>query len=173
MSLISEIKEGNENTFREIFEQYERPLKNFIFEKTHSKYCAEEIVQLTFIKLWKYRKQLREDVKLSTQIFRIARTTIIDEMRRLKVKYKFEEYLNSLPLRSSESSGEKIILYKEMLVLLNELVETLPPMRKEVFVMSRFEFLSHKEISKKLNISTKTVENHINLALKHIKPYFN
>lgn len=52
---------------------------------------------------------------------------------------------------------------------IDEVVEELPEKRKEIYKLSREEGLSHKEISEKLNISVKTIENQITLALKHIK----
>lgn len=66
----------------------------------------------------------------------------------------------------------KNVFYKETNSKLEKLIATLPPVRRKIFEMSRFKEMSHKEISEKLSIAPKTVENHINLALKYIKTFF-
>lgn len=65
------------------------------------------------------------------------------------------------------------ILYIETLQKLRGLLNQLPAMRRKVFEMSREKSMSYKEISKLLSLFTKTAENHTNLALKFIRPYFN
>src|SRR5690606_3483696 len=66
-------------------------------------------------------------------------------------------------------SPEELLNAKEMSGLLQDAINALPEMRRKVFIMSRFENLTHKEIASRLLISPKTAENHINLALKALR----
>lgn len=169
MPSINELKAGNENALRKAFELFQEPLYKYIYGKTKSQEIAKEVVQLTFIKLWKYRHRLEEELTLSSVLFRIARTIMIDELRKQKA------------LRKAELNGEKAtqwelitesIAYNDTMRKLELLIKQMPPVRQRVFRLSRLNYYNYNEIANMLSISPKTVENHINLALKYIKPFF-
>src|SRR6185312_13404206 len=126
---------------------------------------AEEVVQTTFFKLWKYRHTLNEELPLVTQLFRIARTTLINELKKLQHARVYNNYKQYSSAEGYEHIVEETS-YIETQLRLKLVVEMLPPVRKKVFELSRFHYLSHKEISQRLSLSRKTIETHINLALK-------
>ncbi|MGF7231682.1 RNA polymerase sigma factor [Arachidicoccus sp.] len=171
MNCIRELKNSNPNTFNEIYNAFHPRLYNYILHRTKSTYFAEEVVQLTFIKLWNSRSHLSDEIDLQIQIFRIAKTTLIDYIRKTQQQ-------NSRILSAKSEGFETLqhmhrnVFYKETISKLENLIASLPPVRRKVFEMSRYKQMSHKEISEKLNITPKTVENHINLALKYIKTFF-
>ena len=108
----------------------------FVLHKTRSGYIAEECTQLTFIKLWQYRASLSEELSISVQLFRIARTTMIDQLRKKSTV--------ALPVQDI-SSGDQIWEGLHEKELNNELVraiQQMPPVRKKVFEMSRFKGMS-------------------------------
>jgi len=82
LNIVSQIKSGNELVFQQVFNEYHEKLFYYILKKTNSDYMAEEVVQLTFIKLWNTRENLNEEYQISSQIFRIAKTTLIDLIRK-------------------------------------------------------------------------------------------
>jgi len=169
MPLIDGLKASNETALRKAFEQFQEPLYRYIFDKTRSPEMAREVVQLTFIKLWKYRQSLQQDIALSSVLFRIARTIMIDELRKQKALRKAE--LNESRSHQWELVTESVS-YNDTLRKLELLIKQMPPVRQRVFRLSRLNCYSYNEIAQMLSISTKTVENHINLALKFIKPFF-
>lgn len=169
MPLIDGLKASNETALRKAFEQFQEPLYRYIFDKTRSPEMAREVVQLTFIKLWKYRQSLQNDIALSSVLFRIARTIMIDELRKQKALRKAE--LNESRSHQWELVTESVS-YNDTLRKLELLIKQMPPVRQRVFRLSRLNCYSYNEIAQMLSISTKTVENHINLALKFIKPFF-
>lgn len=79
---IAALKESDEIVFGEIFQEYHQKVYYYILSKTNSAYIAEETTQLTFIKLWNYRCSLDVSLPISSQIFRIAKTTCIDLLRK-------------------------------------------------------------------------------------------
>lgn len=168
MSDVQDLKNGNQDAFNEIYSRYHRQLYYYILHRTNA-YYAEEVVQLTFIKLWDRRKKLSEEIELHIQLFRIARTTLIDQLRKNKNKKAIK---TRATVRYINSEVVDLMDYKETASKLKTMVESLPPMRRKVFEMSRFEAMTHREISEELNITPKTVENHINLALKYMRKSF-
>ncbi len=169
MCIVTDLKAGDETALNFIFNEYRQAIYFYVYDKTKSTFCAKEVVQLSFIKLWKYRHNLKENVDISYQLFRIARTTMIDELRKVQLNYSVENLSNSY---TKTQDLEEKISYNDTKRKLEKLIGMLPPLRQRVFYLSRINNYSHKEIAKMLSISPKTVENHINLALKFIKPFF-
>jgi RNA polymerase sigma-70 factor (ECF subfamily) len=133
-------------------------------KKTQSVEIAEELVQLTFIKLWRSRRHLREDLPISQQLFRIAKTTLIDLLRS-------KAALREVPLQqlgTMDIADEAPPPDNYRLTLVRESISQLPPMRKKIMAF-RLEGLSNQEIADTLSISRKTVENHLNRAVREIR----
>lgn len=169
MNIISHIKEGNLSVFNEVFQQYHRKLYFYIFSKTKSSFHAEEVTQITFIKLWTYRAGLNEELSIDVQIFRIAKTTLIDQLRKINHYDKLNILLKPTNEKHAANIGIGNIEKKELQKMIQEILSKMPEARRRVFEMSRIEGLTHKEIAARLSISIKTVENHINHALKQIR----
>lgn len=164
MNQVKEIKEGNRLVYGEVFEEYHQKLYQYIYKYTQSAYLSEETVQLTFIKIWEKRDGLSEAHDISTQLFRIAKSTVIDLLRKEKVRDTQE--LSDTYISATEHER---IVHKESLQQVLSAIEQLPTQSKQVFTMSRLGDLSHKEISTHLSISPKTIEGHITKALKHLR----
>ena len=94
---------------------------------------------------------------------------MIDELRKQKVLRKVESAGNR-PMQR-ELVGD-VVSYNDTMRKLELLIKQMPPVRQRVFRLSRLNCYSYHEIAQMLSISPKTVENHINLALKFIKPFF-
>lgn len=171
MSFTNEItllQKGDAIAFTELFNEYHEKVYFYILQKTQSAYLAEEVTQLTFLKLWNYRNKLDESLSVSCQIFRIAKTTCIDLLRKENSKTKLSIIWKK---QNSFLSNEVLAKVEEKQMehrLANE-IKKLPPMRRKVFEMSRYESKSYKEIAQTLLLSEKTVENHISLAIKQLR----
>ncbi len=169
INTIDALKASDEVVFGELFRDYHFRVYSYILSKTNSSYIAEEATQLTFIKLWEHRNSLQEQLPLSGQIFRIAKTTCIDLLRKESVRVRH---------LAKQKSGVKVgdamdVLHeKELQDKLNVAVKQMPPVRRLIFNLSRFEAKSHKEIAYMLSLSVRTVESHIHLALKQLTHLF-
>jgi RNA polymerase sigma-70 factor (family 1) len=165
MENIDALKNSCLTTFKMIYYQYHPKLYAYLLSKTSSAYIAEEVVQLAFIKLWNNRGNLSYEHTIDIQLFRIARTTLIDELRKDIVRNSHINKIGQTITQSYTDSFEE----RETLKKVKQAIEMLPPMRKMVFKLSRFNHLTNAEIAEMLSISPKTVENHINLAIKELR----
>nr|WP_283093150.1 sigma-70 family RNA polymerase sigma factor [Chitinophaga hostae] len=149
-----------------IYQQYHAKLYFYVLKCTHSVYLAEETVQLSFILLWERREKLSANFNISSQLFRIAKSVMTDLLRKQQVRNKHTE---SMIRETPNWHMETDISVKEELNRVYHSIEQLSPVRKNVFKLSRFEGLPHKEIARQLSISPKTVENHIVRAIRQLK----
>ena len=171
MPSIKELKDGDEFYFRQVFDQYYPKLYFFILYKTKSAYIAEEVVQMAFTKLWQCRQTLQEEYTISTQLFRIATTILIDFLRKYSNKDAVTARLDVLNIEKGVDSTNEKMSGAELQKRITEAVNDLPPVRKQVFEMSREQGMSYREIAETLSVSSKTVETHIYKALKQIKKH--
>lgn len=163
---ISAIKNSDTSAFEKVFNDYFSEVYHHVLNKTQSSYIAEEVTQLTFIKLWKNRESLKENVKLNYVIFRIATTTLIDEVRK---DNNFHRLIHELGVNSSLGSKSKRLDDLENKDMVSKILEKMPKMRQKVYRLSRIDGLTYDEIAITLDISIKTVEKHISKAIKQIK----
>lgn len=175
MALLStkELKDGDELYFKQVFDQYHQKLYFFILHKTKSEYIAEEVVQMAFTKLWQSRGTLQEEYAISTQLFRIASTILIDFLRKYNHKDAVTARLDHLNIEKGEDSTNEKMQGAELQKQISAAVKDLPPVRKQVFEMSREQGMSYREIAETLSVSSKTVETHIYKALKQIRKHIN
>ena len=167
---IAELKNSNIDCFRMIYKDYHTKLYQFVYNRTQSSYLAQEIVQITFIKLWETRARLSDELEIDIQLFRIAKTTLIDELRKETVKLKYNDIITSV---HEEQYEDNQVADRDTLQHVYSAIEMLPAMRKKVFKLSRVSGFSYKQIADILSISPKTVENHISKAIKQLRNSMN
>jgi RNA polymerase sigma-70 factor (family 1) len=168
---IKELKDGDAFYFKRVFDQYHQKLYFFILYKTKSDYIAEEVVQMAFTKLWQCRQTLKEEYTISTQLFRIATTILIDYLRKYNNKDAVTAGLDVVNIEKGIDSTTEKMIGAELQKRISEAVNDMPPVRKQVFEMSREHGMSYREIAETLSVSSKTVETHIYKALKQIKKH--
>jgi len=122
---------------------------------------AEDVVQDCLIKLWNNRSQLKEST-IEGYFATMVRNRCIDSIRKKKPVIVELAHVQL----SVEDHSE--LEHTELQAKIDNAIDSLPGRCREVFVLSRFEKLSHKEIAESLTISPKTVENQITKALKAI-----
>ncbi|WP_420399465.1 RNA polymerase sigma-70 factor [Flagellimonas sp.] len=138
-----------------------------------SKQDAEEIVQDVFVKLWKKQEENHSIENLTGYLFRMTRNACLDFLRSKKnvlaIETNLEQRQNLLNFHALSNESASSIIEDELHKQVDKAIDQLPKKCRQVFVKSRKEGLKHKEIAKDLNISTKTVENHISKAIRLLK----
>ncbi len=165
--LVQELSQSFSGAFDELFNSY--ALKIFCFAKSilKSKEEAEEVVQNTFLIVWEKRQIIDHNQSFKSFLFSVAYNVTMDRFRLRIRDRKYRDYV--LMNAISFYDGEQLLVSKDLFHNVENIVEELPPRRREIFTLRQIKGLSYKEISKELNISVKTVENNINLAIKYIK----
>ena len=169
LTTIAALQEGDTFIFQQVFTQYHEKLFFYMFSKTKSTYLSEEAVQLTFIKLWLYRASLNQEISLSAQLFRIARTTLIDLLRSKEYNNRVIVQMNPAHHQPLCNNVDDRIDESELKEKVWKGVQQMPPMRRKIFELSRYSGMSYKEIAIELSLSVKTVEHHISRALKQLQ----
>lgn len=173
--IVKGLQRGDEKSFEQIFHRYFELLFNYAKSYVIDKEIARELVQETFLKLWEIKTQLKTNTNIQALLFTITHNNSLNYIKRLLAKKKYIEYnkkihyevqLNYFAL--NDTTSEKII-FDELNEKIEIAINNLPPKCKEAFELSRFKELKYKEIAESMNISVKTVENHISEALKRIQ----
>ena len=168
--LLSRISEGEEAAFSTLFYQYLGRLKPFISKYTKSEADVKEILQETFVRVWLHRDKLLSVDNPSAYIFRIAANQYHLKLRKdLSEQKALGGYKNSMQDAADTTTDN--FHSKQLQQLVQEAVRKLPAQRRKIFLLSRQEGLTFREIAAQLNLSPKTVKNTIFAALADIRAY--
>jgi RNA polymerase sigma-70 factor (ECF subfamily) len=166
--LIEKLRNGDVEAFDQVYQRYAGRLYAFSMKYLKSKEEAEELVQSVFLKVWENQKKLKKETSFKSYLFTIAYNEICNIFRRRKYQLNF---LANLSFKSSEASGETeeqidFVFKKEQV---DQIIAQLPEKHRTVFLKSRKEGKSTKEISDELQLSKGTVDNYISESLKFIR----
>ncbi|QCR22737.1 RNA polymerase sigma factor [Pontibacter sp. SGAir0037] len=169
--ILEAVKADNIAAFEQLYQLCEPKLYSFAMHLTRQKEDAEEVVQEVFLKIWEGRKSLDQELNFDGYLLSIAKHLVYNKARRRGYEFAFKQYLTKSRINIDRST-EEAVAYRDLEKLLEEFYTNLPPVRKQVFLLSRVEGKSNSEIAKLLNTSTSNIENHLNKALKVIKNRF-
>ncbi len=168
--LVLNIKSGDRSAFGLLFEHFQESVFNFIAYKTGDRDLSEDILQETFLKVWRNREQLDESKSIKSFLFTMANNSAMNHFRHQKVVHSHQAgYRLDLEGRSPQDIVESKEFYEQVLGA----IENLPEKTRITFMMSRFEDLSYKEIAERTDVSIKTVESHMGKALRLIREKIN
>ncbi|MGL5318206.1 MAG: RNA polymerase sigma factor [Bacteroidales bacterium] len=170
VELIIGLKRGDYGAFRILYETHADHLKGFIFKLCRSEEIAEDITQETFLKVWSHHRSIDETLSFKAYIFRIAQNLLVDEIRRTAKNPLFEDYMvHCENLAMSHNNVDQELDFEDFLKNLQNAKEKLTPRQKEIFELSKETGASIKEISTKLDITERSVYNHLYSSLQIIR----
>ncbi|MEH6306597.1 sigma-70 family RNA polymerase sigma factor [Olivibacter sp. CPCC 100613] len=165
--LLTRIKENDHQAFKEIYKRYWKVCFLQLFKKSSSKELAEELTQNIFISLWE-RRQVVEISNLSAYLMSAVRFSFINYLKNVLQFDQYSAYKKTQGEIGTNSLEEQLAV-RELSVSIEKGINLLPRKTREVFVLSRLEYNSVKEIAEKLKISEKAVEYHITQSLKTMR----
>ncbi len=166
--LLQLLKTGDALALKGLYSLYAEKVYYFSFRYLRNSADSEEIVQEAFLKIWVHRNEIDESQSFNNYLFTITRNIIFNQYRKKINELAYVEYLKPL-INDLDSSTEENIISNDLNDFLSRQIDKLPPQRKLIFKKSRVEGLTYPQIATELNISEKTVECQIRLALKTLR----
>ncbi len=162
------IKAGNSTAFALAFHQYKEILFRHAFRILRDMDETEDVIQEVFSNLWEKREQIPDNVQLAAYLYRTVRNTVLNKLSHQKVIDKYLKY-NLLKPAIHEESADQSLLEKELASIIEQEIQKLPERMRQVFLLSRQEGLSHKEIAELLHITEGTSKLQVSNALKILR----
>lgn len=171
--LLSLLKENGELAIERIFKQYFREMTLSVHRLLKDESMAKDIVQDVFFKFWTNRDHLNIQSSLKGYLKRSCVNAALDYLRKRKNfrKVENEEILVQSP--STMRNAAQNLETEELQAKVDAAIDSLHPKCRTVFMLSRKEELTYREIAEKLDISVKTVESHMGTALKKLRVLLN
>lgn len=166
IQIIQRIKQGDQSAFDSLFRKYYKYLVVTAYHYLKDDNRAKDMAQEIFCDIWQRRKEIKIDNPKAFLRRAVVNKCLSTIRKNSRIDYSDES--TSFDIKSRKYVDEEVS-YNEVNQLLQKVVESLPDRCKEIFKLSRFEQLSHKEIAARLDISVKTIENQMTKALKIIR----
>ncbi len=158
----------DEQVFKELYREYFVKLYRFTISIVHCRESAEEIVHDVLINLWKKRSSFHEIENLNTYLYVSVKNLSLNYLRKQgKNVYVDDEVLYNKTAYTSVDP-ESVMISKERVEALNGFINNLPLKCKLIFKLIKDDGMKYKEVAALLNISVKTVENQLTIAIKKI-----
>lgn len=154
--------------FAEIYERYWSVLYAAAWKRIKSKELAEEIVQDLFTGVWINRNEITIHTSLKSYLLTSIRYRILNHIEKELVRRRYRESLQAPP-GNTDNVTEETVYFHDLRNCLEQEISQLPPRCRQVFELSRKACKTHKEIAAELNISEKTVENHLTKAISMLR----
>jgi len=168
LELLQLLKKDDHDAYAQIYDRFNGLMYIYACKIVKDFDEAEDIVQEVFISLWDKRNTLVLKSSLSSYLYSAVRYKFINLLDHKKVRTDYSTSLQSF-LDEGEYLTDDYIREKEFKQLIEKEIALLPEKMREIFVMSREQNLSNKEIAEKLDLSEKTVRNQVNNALNNLR----
>ncbi len=155
-----------DKVFEKVYFTYAKDLKRFLFLKFGDLESAEDVMQETFLKLWKNCHKVSFE-KVKSYLFTLANNAFLDIKKHEKVVRKHRE--NNNLSHSTSESPEYLMIEEEFLEKIEQAIAGLTDKQREVFILGKIEKKKYKEIAEELGISIKAVEKRMINALANIR----
>ena len=167
------IAHGDQRKFSQLMELTSEELLWFAIGFLKNKEIAEEIVSDVYVNIWNNRAHLEKIINLKSYLFICVRNGCLSHLRKVKnEKIIYTDSVNEysfLPVEGPEDS----LIEKEIIEQIYAAIETLPCKCKLAFTLAKINGLKYREIAEVLDITEKTVNNHLVLAVKKITELLN
>src|ERR1700744_6432068 len=166
--LATLLRQGDQRVYIEIYDRYKVLLQQHAYKKLGDFDEVEDVLQELFIHLWDKKESLSLNISLSGYLFTSIRNRIFNLYHK---KQREASYLDSLQefVDQGEYSTDLLLREWEFSGIIEKEIQALPPSMREVFLLSRNEGLTHKQIAEQLGTSEQTVTTQIRNSLKILR----
>lgn len=160
------IRNGDQKAFKMFFEKHHDELFRYLKQKGLAKEAAEDLIQKAFVYIWENRDGIDETKSLRAYLFRIAYTRMLNLFRDHS---KFDKNQEVPDVAESQNSADEALNRRELNNAIEKAISAMPDKRQEVFRLCFLQEFTYKEAAETLEVSVKTIENHMGLALKDLR----
>jgi RNA polymerase sigma-70 factor (ECF subfamily) len=166
--ILEGLKKNNISAFNTLYSNFSKPLYIYLLQKLKDPELCNDVLQDIFVNIWEKRESLNIDTSLKAYLYQAARYKIIDIYR---TDVKYQRYLADLAgyMMVDPSSITDRIDNRKKLKEIETAVNNMPERMREIFILSRFEHQSTRDIATKTNLSPQTVKNQISKALRLLR----
>ncbi len=158
---------GDKKAYEMMFRRFYPKVHRFVVMLLKNKDDTDDVCQLIFLKVWNKREKFANIKDFDSYLFVLAKYTVINY---ISSKHIIPIDFNSISdCYTDEKSPHDDVVAKDTQLLIDMVVENMPQQRQLIYRMSREQHLKNNDIAQRLGLQKKTVENHLNLALKEIK----
>lgn len=162
------MRQSDREAFARLYKKYWRRLFDSAYKRLLLREECEEIIQELFVDIWAKRETLLVTVSLEAYLFGALRFSIYNLIRSQKIRNAYLDHLTNT--REAEQNYiEDRLYYEELARALEKSIENLPEKAKNVYLLSRRDNLTYKEIAQQLNMPVDTVEKQMGKALKILR----
>jgi RNA polymerase sigma-70 factor (family 1) len=162
--LLARLKDDDRQAFEMLYNKYSAKVYQVAYNLFRDKDVCEDLVQELFIDLWTKRNQL--NISSLEWYLKVAiKNRVLMYIRTQKATLD----LSAIAMLTEKYAADSKLLQNDISSILENNVERLPEKCRQIFTLSRKEYLSNKEIASRLNISIKTVENQMTIALRYLR----
>ncbi len=168
--LTERVKSGDSAAFEQLFRKYEHRLLNFFHKLCFNQALAEDLLQETFLRLWRSRHSLRPGAgKFSTYLFQIGKNCWISHSQTRKYQSQAgAAEIGEVPDTGPHIDPGALAESSELQEKLRDAISSLPEEQRIPFVLSRYEGLTYDEIAQVLAVSSRTVERRVTEAARQL-----
>ena len=168
IELVQKMRKGDSNAFEDLYDLYSVKLYRFVNSYLGIKADSEEIVQDVFCGLWDHKSELKSVSAFRSYLYTIAFNRVKNFFAKKRVEERHKQKIAVEFILQNEQEAQEVD-YDKVMSHVDQLIDSLAPRQREVFLLSRKEGLSIDEIASYLNISPSTVKNQIHSAISNIK----
>lgn len=168
--LVRLVQSGEIFAFEQLVKRYQQKLLGFVYHMIYDEHAADDIVQESFINLYKTIDRVDSTKKFSAYVFSIARNTTISYIR----KYKKEVPLDDILAFSEEETLYGQLVQAEQAHTIEKALKQIPEQYQKAIRLYYFEDLSYEEVGKKLGLPINTIRTHLRRGkelLRTLLPY--
>ncbi|RLJ69564.1 RNA polymerase sigma-70 factor [Pedobacter alluvionis] len=168
--MLGLVRSGDDSAFHEFYRRNRNKVMGFAYRFLKDQEEAKELTQEIFVNLWENKEKIDPDKQPEALLFIMVRSRFLDSLKRKASQSRYVE--RELQVEPCTSSTDHYINFKDCGEIASLAIENLPKQAKIIYLLSRNNGWSHKEISDHMHISKKTVNNQITKSIGHIRGYF-
>lgn len=166
---MEKVRAGDLDKMNLLFERHHRNLFGYFYRLTNDAEQSEDMVQIAFYRMLKYRHAYRGEGKFIYWMYSIAKNIWIDAGKKKNVIEYGERNKELLQVPSREKTGEDLLLATERKQLLQQAMAQLAPQQKEAIILSKFQGLKYQDIAEMMNCTENTIKSRVRRGLMELK----